>query len=199
MKMELDAKDSDALAHLCGPRSLPRFPWLPAQLDGIIERCQPRHTPATGRLPGTGLTLDVTTHAARALLFSALALAAREIGAQLLAAQYGASRVEAVTIPYDGGNDWPLLRVGQLVLIERWGGVRDTVMSTELRGEINRGEVRVSQTARLGASAGGTYARLRRLTSTTTRRQLATVATSHPDGTNRASTRDSPAQMPPHL
>lgn len=111
--------------------------------------------------------------------------ALRERGGQILAAYAAQSQVRALTIPFDGGTSgqWPLINVGDLLLVERWGGQRDTVMARTLSASITDRSVGVTQTATLGADSGSAYTRLRRVTSDVRPLLLATVTTAYGDGT----------------
>jgi hypothetical protein len=136
-----------------------------------------------GRVYRTGTAGDLYAPdpGARDLLTHADAL--REAGAQILAAHAAQSQIRAITIPYDGGTDWPLLGIGDLILVERYGGQRDTVMTRAITATITDRTVDVRQTATLGADTGSAYTRLRRVTSDVAPLLLAAITTDHGDGT----------------
>jgi hypothetical protein len=105
--------------------------------------------------------------------------AARLLGGRLLAAQEQQATVRSFSIPF-GGDDFPLVRVGDLVLLElATGDVRGIVSATALSVSRSAG---VSQTISIGEETPNTWARWKRLLPDAPL-LIATIAATYADGT----------------
>ncbi len=107
---------------------------------------------------------------------------ARALGASLLAAQAQSSRINSLILPFDG-SAWPLAQIGQLVSVERWGGVRDTIQAVGVSARVTLDSVSVTQRILLGADSARTYVRLQRVFGSEPPLRVAEVLTDHGDET----------------
>lgn len=109
--------------------------------------------------------------------------AARERGAQVLAAAAETSGLGTLVLPFDGGQAWPLAEVGWVVRVDRWGTVYDTVMGVDLAVSLSDRDIKIHQTLALGDDSGNAYTRLRRALGFDAPVLVAQITINHGDGT----------------
>jgi hypothetical protein len=174
---DFDDADPDLIIPAAAITNVSRGLTVPTQANAVYV-----HGAAVGgllaRVLRTGTAGDRVTTTASAPWLTHLD-AARLLGSRRLAAQAHQATVRSFTIPY-GGDDFPLLRVGDLVLLElATGDVRGIVSATALSVSRSQG---VRQNISIGEETPNTWARWKRLLPDAPL-LIATIVGTYADGT----------------